>query len=128
MIISDEEMLQTEARKCCDYARGPIFFRASLADFKRPSTELFSVQAFDGCAAFRIIAHRHECETSWLACFSIGYDLNLRDAPKLFEDMLKVSFSDGERNISNIEFHGVMGLYAIASCRAVPVNRVSNHH
>ena len=31
-------------------------------------------------------------------------------APKLFEDMLKVSFSDGERNISNVEFHGVMGL------------------
>jgi hypothetical protein len=58
--------------------------------------------------AFRIIAHRHECETSWLACFSIGDDLNLSDAPKLFEHMLEVSFSDGERNISDVEFHGVM--------------------
>jgi hypothetical protein len=26
--------------------------------------------------------------------------------------MLKVSFSDGERNISNVEFHGVIGLPA----------------
>jgi hypothetical protein len=83
--------------------------RASLTLSDRPPNS-FAVQAFDGCAAFRIIAHRHECETSWLACFSIGYDLNLCDAPKLFEDMLKVSFSDGERNISNVEFHGMMGL------------------
>ena len=107
---------------------GPIFFRASLVDDQRSSTELFAIQAFYGRAAFRIIAHRHECETSWLACFSIGYDLNLRDAPKLFEHMLEVSFSDGERNISNVEFHSVMGLYAIACCRAVPESRVSNHH
>jgi hypothetical protein len=55
-----------------------------------------AVQAFDGCAAFRIIAHCHECETSGLACFSIGYDFNLCDASKLFENMLKVSLSDGE--------------------------------
>ena len=74
----------------------PIFFRASLADFKRQAAELFAVQAFDGCAAFRITAPRNECETSRLACFSIGYDLNLCDASKLFENMLKVSLSDGE--------------------------------
>ena len=86
-------------------SRGPIFLGASLADFKRPSAELFSVQAFDGCAAFRFIAHGHECETTRLAGFSIGYDLNLRDTPKLFKDMPKVSFSDGERNISNVELH-----------------------
>jgi hypothetical protein len=62
---------------------GPIFLRASLADFKRPSAERFAVQAFDGCAAFRFIAHRHEwSETSGLACFSIGYDLNLCHATK----------------------------------------------
>jgi len=109
-------------------SRGPIFFRASLVDDQRSSTELFAIQAFYGCAAFRIIAHRHECETSWLAGFSIGYDFNLRDAPKLFEDMVEVSFSDGERNISNVEFHSVMGLYAIACCRAVPESRVSNYH
>ena len=60
-------------------------------------------------------------ETSGLACFSIGYDLKLCDAPKLFEDLVKVSFSDGERNISNVEFHRVIRLYPIASCRAVPV-------
>jgi hypothetical protein len=30
--------------------------------------------------------------------------------------MLEVSFSDGERNISNVEFHSVMRLYTIA-CR-----------
>jgi hypothetical protein len=29
----------------------------SSALIKRPSTELFSVQVFDGCAAFLIIAH-----------------------------------------------------------------------
>jgi hypothetical protein len=73
-----------------------IFFRASLADFKRPSAKLFAVQAFDGCAAFRFIAHRYKCETSGLARFSIGYDLNLCNASKLFEDLVKVSFSDGE--------------------------------
>ena len=50
--------------------------------------------------AFRITAHRHECETSWLAYFSIGYDLNLCDAPKLFEDTLKLSFSDAEHRFS----------------------------
>jgi hypothetical protein len=54
--------------------------------------------------------------------------LNVCDAPKLFEDMLEVSFSDGERNISNVEFHSVMGLYAIAIRRAVPEYRVSNRH
>jgi hypothetical protein len=103
---------------------GAIFFRASLVDDKRSSTELLAIQAFYGRAAFGIIAHRHECETSRLARFSIGYDLNLRDASKLFEHMLEVSFSDGERNISNVEFHSVMGLYAIVCCRAVPESRV----
>jgi len=107
---------------------GSIFPRASLVDDKRSSTELFAVQAFYGRAAFRIIAHRHECETSRLACFSIGDDFNLSDAPKLFEHMLEVSFSDSERNISNVELHSVMGLYAIACCRAVPESRVSNYH
>ena len=63
-----------------------------------------------------------------LACFSIGDDFNLSDAPKLFKDMVEVSFSDGERNISNVEFHSVMGLYAIACCRAVPESRLSNYH
>jgi len=44
----------------------------------------------------------------------------------LFEDLLEVGFSDGERNISNVEFHNVMWLYAIASRSAVPEYRVSN--
>ena len=112
----------------CPGSRGPSFFRASLVDDQRSSTELLAIQAFYGRAAFRLIAHRHECETSWLAGFSIGYHFNLRDAPKLFEDMVEVSLSDGERNISNVEFHSVMGLYAIACCRAVPESRVSNYH
>jgi hypothetical protein len=43
--------------------------------------------------------------TTWLACFSIGYHFSVRDTPKLFKDMAKVSFSDGERNIFNVEFH-----------------------
>ena len=95
-----------------------MFFRASLADFKRPSAELFAVQAFDGGAAFRFIAHRHERETPGLACFSIGYDLNLCDASKLFEDMVKVGFSDGQRNISNVELHCVTPRSTIAPIKA----------
>jgi hypothetical protein len=42
--------------------------------------------------------------------------------------MLEVSFSDGERNISDVEVHSVVWLYSIASRRAVPEYRVSNRH
>jgi hypothetical protein len=54
--------------------------RASLTTSRRPPNSLPS-KPFAAARAFRIIAHRHECETSWLACFSIGYDLNFCDAP-----------------------------------------------
>ena len=45
------------------------------------------------------------------------YDLDLGDGAKLFKDMTKLRFGDGKRNISNIEFHSVIGLYVIASRR-----------
>jgi hypothetical protein len=36
-----------------------------------------------------------------------GVDRANLTAPKLFEDMLKVNFSDGERNIFDVESHDV---------------------
>jgi hypothetical protein len=81
----------TRGRPC-----GPIFFGPRLADFERPTAEHFAVQALNGCTAFRIIAHRHECETSGLTCLSIGYDLNFFDASILFEYAVQVGFGHGK--------------------------------
>jgi len=101
--------------------------RASLTTSGRPPNSLPS-KPFMAARPSESLLIVTNAKPRRLACFSIGDDFNLSDAPKLFEHMLEVSFSDGERNISNVEFHTVMRLYSIACWRAVLEYRVSNHH
>jgi hypothetical protein len=72
--------------------------------------------------SFSGIRHRYRTNCR----LAIVYDLDLGDASKLLKGMTKVRFGDGKRNISNLAFHGVIGLYVIASARVVPGYRVSN--
>src|SRR6516164_5456309 len=73
---------------------GTIFFRASLVDDKRPSTQPFALQPINGGSAFCDTAHRHKREASRAASHWIIDDVfrrSFRRARRGREDPLRKS-------------------------------------
>jgi hypothetical protein len=89
------------------------------------------MQSCGRCPTFCIVAHGHKREAARTAGLSIVYDTDLSYSAKLFENVLKISFGRVERQVSNIKLHSLNKQFVIpwiANSRAVPEDRISNHH
>src|SRR5207253_69204 len=103
-----------------------LFARTRFADTQRASVQFLAVKRADSSFRFGFFIHGDERKAARFAGHAVHHQRYFADLAMLFEKILKIVFSGLKREITYVQFHCDFWS-KLASYRAVPGNRVSNH-
>jgi hypothetical protein len=108
---------------------GTLLAGACLVDVQVAALEFLALKGINGGLALVGTAHRDEAEAARTAGLPVGHDEDVGGVAILPEEFAQILVIGIEGEISYVEFHGVVFVGdEIPLIRAVPGNRVSNHH
>ena len=96
-----------------------------LVDSQVTAVYGMAFQRTDRGLPFATISHGDECKPTRLTTHTIGYHMHVGDGAMRGKEIAQFVFGAGEGQISYVQFHNI---FFRSSHRAVPDNRVSNHH
>src|SRR5204863_2721429 len=103
-----------------------LFAGTRFTDTQRASVQFLAVERADGSFRFGFFIHGDERKAARFAGHAVHHQRYFADLAMLFEKILKIVFSGLKREITYVQFHCDFWS-KLASYRAVPGNRVSNH-
>ena len=117
--------LPANGRLAAVWAR-TLFARTRFTDTQRASVQFLAVERADSSFRLGFFIHGDERKAARFAGHAVHHQRYFADLAMLFEKILKIVFSGLKREITYVQFHCDFWS-KLASYRAVPGNRVSNH-